>query len=116
MKYITVVGGGTAIALANYSSYVIMMLPNDVRCVSKHRNAAAFGDFIICCHKSTYAIIFTRITKPVYGKMSILFNFAVFEKFGDGEQRRFINMQNYKNFQKVKTRKESDNCPRHVQS
>ena len=55
-------------------------------------------------------LIFTGITKPVYGEMSILFNFAVFEKFGDGEQ------QNYKNFQKVKTRKESENCPRHVQS
>jgi len=36
--------------------------------------------------------------------MLILFNFAVFEKFGDGEQRRFINMQNYKNFQGQKTR------------
>lgn len=32
-------------------------------------------------------LIFTGITKPVYGEMSILFNFAVFEKFGDGEQR-----------------------------
>lgn len=48
--------------------------------------------------------------------MSILFNFAVFEKIGDGEQWRFINMQNYKHFQKVKTRKESENCPRYVQS
>lgn len=38
--------------------------------------------------------------------MSILFISAVFEKFGDGEQRRFINMQNYKNFQKVETRTE----------
>ena len=61
-------------------------------------------------------LIFTGIRKSVYRKMSILFNFAVFEKFGDGEQRRFINMQNYKNFQKVKTRTKSENCPRHVQS
>ena len=61
-------------------------------------------------------LVFTGIAKPVYRKMSILFNFAVFEKIGDGEQRRFINMQNYKHFQKVKTRKESENCPRYVQS
>ena len=32
-------------------------------------------------------LIFIGITKPVDGEMSILFNFAVFEKFGDGEQR-----------------------------
>lgn len=50
-------------------------------------------------------LIFTGITKPVYGEMSILFNFAVFE-----------NYKNYKNFQKVKTRKEFENFPRHVQS
>ena len=43
-------------------------------------------------------LIFTGITKPVYGEMSILFNFAVFEKFGDGEQR--TEVYKYKKLQK----------------
>ena len=113
MKYITVFGGANAIALANY----IMMLPNDVRCVLKHRNAAAFGDFIICCHKSTYAINLYRDYKTSVWRNV---NFCLILRFSknlvtENSGPRFINMQNYKNFQNVKTRKESENCPRHVQ-
>ena len=101
------VGGGTVIALANSTNYAIMMLP---MMFAVFQNTEMLPYLVIL----SFIAINPRMQFFLRdGKTSIWrnVNFAVFEKFSDGEQRRFINMQNYKNFQKVKTRTELKNFP-----
>ena len=102
------VGGGTAIALANSTNYATMMLPMMSAVFQNTEMLPYLVILSLVAINPRMQLIFLRDDKTSIWRNV---NFAVFEKFSDGEQRRFINMQNYKNFQKVKTRTELKNFP-----
>ena len=102
------VGGGTAIALANSTNYATMMLPMMSAVFQNTEMLPYLVILSLVAINPRMQLIFLRDDKTSVWRNV---NFAVFEKFSDGEQRRFINMQNYKNSQKVKTRTEFKNFP-----